>query len=84
MFGRTGVIQSPNETLPTCPSGQIRRRYRMSVWGVAVATTAHTRNPLSRGLNRPFAQGNVPMRQLLAGPLRPDGDMLLLWSACRT
>jgi len=28
--------------------------------------------------------GNVPMRKLLAGQFRPDGDMLLLWSACLT
>src|SRR6516225_7878915 len=39
-----------------------------SIWGVALATTTHTRNSFSRVLNRPFAQGNVPMRQLLAGP----------------
>src|SRR5262249_51466772 len=53
-----------------------------SIWGVAIATKAHTRNTFSRVLNRPFARGNVSMRQLLVDPFRPFGGMLLLSSAC--
>ena len=41
-------------------------------------------NSFSRVLNRPFAQGNVPIRQLLAGPYQPVGGLLLLWSAFLT
>src|SRR5262249_1657144 len=55
-----------------------------SICDVALATRARPLNYLwSFSIGR-YARGNVPLRQLLAGPFRPAGGMLLLWSASLT
>ena len=64
IFGRTGVFGHQNDTPPAGPSAtdpvplaNDPTTSECSIWGVALATTAHTPNSVSRVLNRPFAQG---------------------------
>src|SRR5262245_66096002 len=68
---RSGAISDP--TTSEC-----------SIWGVAVATTAHTRNSLFRGSQSAVCAGKCADAAALGRPLRPVGGMLLLWSACLT